>query len=464
VVFRFNYPDGLLTLLLLLAVWAGWRAIETGRTDMLVLMGVCLGMAFLTKMLDALLVVPALGLTYLYAGPSHLARRLRQLGWAALAFLTSCGWWVAAVELWPKGARPHVGGSTDNSELNLIFGYNGLTHITGAGPSVPVDGGQGLLRMFNPELGGQISWLLPLAIAGALGGFALTRGRARTDRERAGFVLWGTLLLTFFAVYSSASGIFHAYYTVVMAPPVAALCGAGAVALWRLGRRSLSWAWVLPAAIVICALWADTLLGRTGGYDRWLGPTLVACGIVAALLLLVALVESPRRRWLGFAAGIVAAATLVGGPFAYSVTTVGNVTRAPATAGPQSNSMANVRTNARVPEGLIRYLEHHRGHATYLVAVTGTLTAAEIIVQTGQPVIAMGGYRGLDPVPMPAAFERLVASGKLRYLYTEGNTNSGVVSSDVSWAREHGTVVAPSSDGTAGTSWKLYDLFHSTAP
>ena len=62
---------------------------------MLVLMGVFLGIAFLTKTLDALLVVPALGVAYLYAGPPHLARRLRQLGWAAAAFLGSCGWWVA---------------------------------------------------------------------------------------------------------------------------------------------------------------------------------------------------------------------------------------------------------------------------------------------------------------------------------------------------------------------------------
>ena len=175
-----------MTLLLVLATCACWHAIESGKTRGLVLSGLLVGLAFLTKSLDAFLVVPALGLSYLCCGPPRLARRIGQLGWGAVALVLSSGWWVAVVELWPKGARPYIGGSTDNSAINLIFGYNGFSRVTGSGPVIYADGGQGLFRMFDFELGGQISWFLLLALVGAVGGFCLTRGRARTDRQPGG--------------------------------------------------------------------------------------------------------------------------------------------------------------------------------------------------------------------------------------------------------------------------------------
>src|SRR6202012_6094201 len=158
--------------------------------------------------------------------------------------VVASGWWVAIVELWPKSERPYIGGSTDNSELNLIFGYNGFPRIFGsgggagaaggatAGGSSAFGGGEGLLRMFDSELGGQISWLLPVAVVGLVAGLWLTRRLRRADSGRAGFVLWGGTLLMFLAVYDDAKGIFHPYYAVVIAPAIAALAGAGAVALW----------------------------------------------------------------------------------------------------------------------------------------------------------------------------------------------------------------------------------------
>ncbi len=348
VIFRYNDPDAFLTLLLVLAGWACWRAIETGKTTGLVLSGALIGLAFLTKTLDAFIVVPALGLAYLWCGPPRLARRIGQLGWAALALLVSSGWWVAIVELWPQSARPYIGGSTDNSELNLIFGYNGFARIFGSGGgagtaggtsgSTAFGGGEGLLRMFDSELGGQISWLLPVAIVGLLAGLWLTRRHTRSDGERAGFVLWGGTLLMFLAVYDYAKGIFHPYYTVVMAPAVAALAGAGAVALWRLGRQSRRWAWLLPATIVGTVLWADTLLARTSGYDSWLGPTVVVTGVISALILFLCMVRPNGTRWFALLAGALAVVSVLAGPAAYSLTTLGTTTSTIATAGPASGA------------------------------------------------------------------------------------------------------------------------------
>jgi 4-amino-4-deoxy-L-arabinose transferase-like glycosyltransferase len=468
VIFRYNNPDAFVTLLLVLAAWACWRAIESGKTMALVLSGALLGLAFLTKTLDAFIVVPALGLSYLWCAPPRLARRIGQLGWAGLALLVSSGWWVAVVEIWPRTARPYIGGSTDNSEFNLIFGYNGLSRISGSSTYWAVDGGQGLLRMFDTGLGGQISWFLPFAIVGVVGGLCLTRGRARTDLEWGGFVFWGRVFLSYFAVFDDARGIFHPYYTVVMAPAVGALAGAGAVALWRLGQRSMRWAWLLPATIVGTALWAEVLLARASGYVPWLGRTVMFTGIAAALVLFFAMTRGRSVPWLPVAAGVVAAASMLASPLAYSLTTVGKVTSDPATAGP-ADVGRDVASSAKVDVALVNYLEHHEGSAADLVAVTGSKTAAKFILLSGKPVIAMGGYTGLDPAPTLGVFEHLVATGTFHYVFARGvpegarsgQTNTAAVDA---WLLKHGNVVSPSAYGAAAGAWTLYDVSDSTAP
>jgi len=346
VIFRYNDPDAFLVLLLVLAAWALWAAVESGRTRGLVVCGALLGLAFLTKTLDAYIVIPAFAGTYLWCGRPRLRRRIGQLAWAGLALVVSSSWWIAIVELWPAGSRPYIGGSTDNSELNLIFGYNGFARIFGSsggagspgggasGTSSAFGGGEGVLRMFDSALGGQIAWLIPLGVAGLATGLWLTRRRPRTSLQRAGFVLFGGWLVMMMAVYDDAKGIFHPYYTAVMAPAVAALAGAGAVALWRLGRGSRAWAWALPAAVVGSAVWADVLLGRTPGYVPWLGTTVVVTAALAAVALLVVLLGVVRSGILALAAGAVATVALLAGPTAYALTTVHTATNGIATAGP----------------------------------------------------------------------------------------------------------------------------------
>jgi 4-amino-4-deoxy-L-arabinose transferase-like glycosyltransferase len=173
--FRFNNPDALLTLLLTGSAYATIRAIESGRTRWLVLAGTLLGFGFLTKMLQAFLVLPVFGLAYLLTGPRRLPARLAQLVAGFAAVLVSAGWWVAAVMLTPAADRPYVGGSTDNSILQLAIGYNGLGRIDGnetgsvgfsgnRGGGAGFSGGTGLGRLFGSDMGGQISWLLPAAL------------------------------------------------------------------------------------------------------------------------------------------------------------------------------------------------------------------------------------------------------------------------------------------------------------
>ncbi len=288
-VFRSNEPDAVMTLFLVLAAWALWSALETGATSRLVLCSALLGMAFLTKELEAFVVLPAFVLVYLFFGPPKLARRLIQLVWGLLALLVASAWWVAIVELWPATSRPYIDSSGDNSELSLIFGYNGFGRLLGtsspfrvATPTTPAGhrlsdaitnlthfGSQpGWQRMFAPALGSQISWLIPVATLGLVAGLWARRRSPRPDRVRAGFVFWGGWAVCAIVVLSFVQGTFHTYYVVEIAPALAALAGGGVIVMWRLGRTSLRYAWLLPLGVVASALWAAHLLERAPDYGH----------------------------------------------------------------------------------------------------------------------------------------------------------------------------------------------------
>jgi 4-amino-4-deoxy-L-arabinose transferase-like glycosyltransferase len=320
--FRFNNPDALLVLLMTGAAYGVVRAIESGRTRWLVLAGALLGFGFLTKMLQAFLLLPAFGIAYLVAGPPRLGVRIWQLLAGLAAVIAGAGWWVAAVMLTPAADRPYIGGSTSNSILQLTLGYNGLGRIDGnetgsvgftgnRGGSPAFSGPAGLGRLFASEMGGQISWLLPAALlaVGALawlswharrgaGRLALAPSGAgpgsgpvasgsgrRTDVTMAAVLLWGGWLVVTGAVFSFMAGIIHPYYTVALAPAIAALVGIGAVRLWH-ARDEWPARALLSAGVVITAGWSYALLDRSPTWYPPLRFAVVIVGFGAAAVLL----------------------------------------------------------------------------------------------------------------------------------------------------------------------------------
>ncbi|MFF4577847.1 glycosyltransferase family 39 protein [Streptomyces sp. NPDC001389] len=348
--FRFNNPDALLTLLLTVTVYCVLRALDGARTGWLVAAGAAIGLAFLTKTLQAFLILPPLALLYAVCAPTRLRRRLGQLVLAGAAMVAAGGWWVAVVELWPASSRPYIGGSQHNSFLELTFGYNGLGRLNGnetgsvggsrTGGAFGGSGGYGLPgggpglrgggwgetgvgRLFSADVGGQISWLLPAALVLLVAGLVVTwrAGRAADSLQsmaRAAFLAWGGCLLVTAAVFSWMQGIFHQYYTVALAPFVAALVGMGVAVLWeeRGGRAA---ALTLSGTLALTAVWSYVLLGRSSGYLPWLRWAVPAAGLLAAVALPFA-ARLGRRVLLGAAALGLGAA--LAGPFAYCMTTV----------------------------------------------------------------------------------------------------------------------------------------------
>ncbi|WP_412077335.1 ArnT family glycosyltransferase [Streptomyces xanthophaeus] len=363
--FRFNNPDALLTLLLTVTVYCLLRALDGAHTRWLVWAGVAVGLAFLTKTLQAFVILPPLALLYAVCAPTRLRRRLGQLLLAGLAMVVAGGWWVAVVELWPADSRPYIGGSQTNSFLELTLGYNGLGRINGNETGSVGGGGRGggggggwgetgIDRLFSANIGGQISWLLPAALVLLVAGLVVTwRARRATDSlesmARAAFLAWGGSLLITALVFSFMQGIFHEYYTVALAPFVAALIGMGVAVLWE-ERGSLAAALTLSGVLVLTTVWSYVLLGRAADYLPWLRWTVLAAGVLAAAGLLAGARLGGGRALPAVAALGLGAA--LAGPLAYCLTTVSTghtgsiVTAGPAVAGGRGGPGGMMRLGA----------------------------------------------------------------------------------------------------------------------
>ena len=532
--FKFNNPDALLVLLMVAAAWATTHAVEKASTRWLLLAGVFLGFGFLTKMLQAFLVVPGLAAAYLWAAPTTLWRRIRQLLAAGVAIVVSAGWWLLAVALWPAGSRPYIGGSTNNSPLELAFGYNGLGRIfggagNGGGPrgaeagavpggaelpaGIPPGGGPGgggmggfggqagLTRLFNAEIGGQISWLLPAALILLVAGLWLTRRAPRTDRVRAALLLWGGWTVVTAVVFSLMEGTFHAYYTVALAPGIAALVAVGGREAWR-ARDTWTGRGVLAATAAVTAVWAWVLLGRSATFLPWLRWVVLALGVVAAVGLLVA------AGWRARVASVVTGAALLAalaGPAAYAVQTTatahqGSIPAAGPSTGAGNGPGGRMRgpfggaggqpgeASATVPgppgspdgggqaggpggpggfgmggpggEQVSTELADMLTSAgtRWAAATTGSQGASSMMLRTGTAVMAIGGFTGSDPSPTLEQFEAYVANGEIRYFVAGGmGGGPGRGNSEITqWVQQHFTAQ------TVGTQ-TVYDLTEPTS-
>ena len=225
-------------------------------------------------------------------------------------------------------------------------------------------------------------------------------------RRRASVALWSAWALTYGIVFSAAGGIFHAYYLAALAPPLAALAGIGCFELWRRGPRHLA------LGLAVTALWQGYIAGASLGWDAtWIGFPLVALLAGAATLW--------RAKRPPAVIGGVALLIL---PTAWALSTIfapGNLTL-------PSSSLARWlgRDDGRGPllsrtygaltddAKLRAFLQDHRGEARFLLAAPNTQLAAPLIIESGQPVMAFGGFFGTDPVLSVESFAQQVEQGE----------------------------------------------------
>ncbi|MFB8007664.1 ArnT family glycosyltransferase [Nocardia sp. NPDC056000] len=503
--FRYNNPDALLVFLMIAAVWAMLRALDDGRWRWLVLCGLLVGFGFLAKQLQVGLVLPALALTYLFAGPPKLGKRIAQLFAAGAAMVAGAGWWVLIAQLWPASDRPYFGGSTNNSIIELTLGYNGLDRLgLGSGSGKPGGGGApggdpgggvtaggdlaaggdmpqmhggfhpfggqaGITRLFNETVGGQIAWLIPAALILLVAAIVL-RGRApRTDGKRAALLLLGGWGLVTGLVFSFMGGIFHEYYTVALAPALAGTIAAAGAVVWPHRERP----WVratLVLSVALTALTAFVLLSRTPDFVPWLRWVIVGVAVLAAAGLLLR-----GGRTLTIATLFAALFVGLAAPTAYAVETLrlphtGGIVKAgpetdsgfgkfPGTHGGDSGDQASgspMGGDEKPGDKTLALLEQDGSSYTWVAATVSSNNAATYQLAANYPVMAIGGFGGGDASPTLAQFQQDVTEGRIHYFIAgdsrgPGSSSTSEGSKITAWVKDHYT--ATEVDGVT-----LYDL------
>jgi 4-amino-4-deoxy-L-arabinose transferase-like glycosyltransferase len=380
-------------------------------------------------MLAAYLVVPAMGVAILIASASWRARIVRSLVFGATAIATSLPW-ILIVDAVPAGSRPWVGGSENNTVLDLIFGYNGLGRVEGNGGFIPagpisslggVFGGRpGPLRLLSDSLAPQVAWLAPLVIVGAVA--AIVRHRRQRIRL-AMAVLWTLWLVVVAYVFSNAQGTFHAYYTALLVPAAAALVGVGTVALVALVRRQPLW-WIAVGLAVGGTLVLQLFISRRHpefyGWTRWV---LIVGGVLAAAALVVLVVRGARPRTIAVAGGLLLAMLLLT-PTTWAASELANpvMNATLPQAGPR-RGVANSTFGSSLSNGdpsFAGWLEQHgRGLRWQLVTSTAQ-QASGLMADQRLSVMALGGFMGTDPAASTRSIGRMIADGEVRYFLVQG--------------------------------------------
>jgi 4-amino-4-deoxy-L-arabinose transferase-like glycosyltransferase len=545
--FGHSMEDAALTMCLVLAADAYQRAVLEGRLRALLLAGLWVGLGFQAKMLQAWMILPALVLGYLLCAPLRWPRRLRHVAVFGLVTLAVSLSWIALYTFTPPADRPYIDGSVDNNAFAMVFGYNGLQRFgisvpgsvtswpgvtvgaggrAGIGGSATADGlqgpsssglggfsgrfgaggfGTGWTKLLGSTYGPEIGWLYPLAVLALICGLLWTRHARRDDPVRGGFVMWGLWLLTFILVLSKMSTIPHTAYVASLAPPLAALSGAGIVMFWRLHGADDRRSWMLPVAVAASLAWAAFLWRSYGGFLPWVRYGALAVGLAAVVVLIAARLSRRTRLPVvtaGLACGVVAmlaapttwAASVLDAKYAGSSL---NASAGPDDGGlswlaggdgagggfPGRASLAARRADnpggatpgapgfpaGRSPYGglggaggadgslgglqessdslttaareIYDYVSAHRFGADYLMAVSSWTEALPYIIATGQEVMPMGGFTGSVPSPTLAQVQKQVRTGQLRFFLLD-ETGTGFAASVFGQGSDSPTVTA----------------------
>ncbi|MCT4396083.1 glycosyltransferase family 39 protein [Periweissella beninensis] len=324
----------------------------------------------------------------------------------------------------------------------------------GGGNNAFAIGTAGPLRLLQQDLGSQIGWFIPLSLIGMLIGLLGYRDRKKKwyylTSEQKEVVLWAGWLVPV-ASFFSVAGFFHPYYTIMLAPAIAALSAIGLAYLKQQQEQAKDGKmhrWV-------GSLWAICLLATTGiqAYYAWsYYPTasvaLLAVG--AALAVWWVIDNRPVRHRIA-----VSLITLVAMASWWAATpTIAHESAAIPSAGPSLlTSQGSQDLGGEVNTSILKYVTKHQGNAKYLFTTSDSNSASGYIIKSKKAVMALGGYNGTDPTMTLNQFKKLVKSGQVKYFLSSGDKGgSGQIGKIITWIKKHGTKVKLSGTQTNSTS------------
>lgn len=436
---RYNNPDPLMLLLMLVAVYLIQLAIASSKGRFFIGSAVVLGLAFMAKQLQSLIVLPSLGAAYIFWFQSPWRKKTKQILAATGALAVTGCLWMLIVDLMPASVRPYVGGSQKNSVLELTLAYNGVDRIIQKGDDtaanlVPqqfrqVDSDAGLARLLNSNYGQEIGWLLVCGVICTFGILIFWKLLPASAEARATAFLATTWLLLTFLVLSFMGDQIHTYYTAALAPPLSLVIGVAADIYVKNRRSSVPVRLMAAVAVLSGACTSWLLLNSVLGWPVWVPTAVIAVGAIgASMMALVA-----PTRCLLLLGGLAAVSALLAGPV---LTSLHNVTVAHNGSNPVSglltknpgsvnrflddmqhgqNDLAYSIAFGEAPgSDLVSRLSRSEG-CTWAAATYASQTAARLQLESGRAVMPLGGFAGTDPSPGLQEFIGKVQEGKICY-------------------------------------------------
>ena len=498
---RNNTIDGILILLLVLAADQAIKAAERGSMKHLIFSGILIGLGFNVKMLQAYMIVPAVYLTYLIFAKQKFLKKILACALSAIILIAISLSWVAAVDLTDEGSRPYIGSSDTNSALELALGYNGLNRLfsrrdpllevggsdyddavrnapapgqrppTGTRQNLPPKqpppgqtapakqsggaageaGDTSIIRLFNDKNAGQVSWFMLPAMAMALAALALVFiKKYRGDKKFTAYFFFAVSLIPMYIYFSFAEGITHRYYFAMMGPPTAALSGIGFYYLMRAKKKI----WI-PLAFAATAAVQLIIQSLYGGWLDWLVPV---CSVIFALSLAAIIVVAGKRAKTRLVAALLAALLILPGIWAATPLIYNDNSQLPI-AGPELTDEEAGFDRRMDLSFLIDYLEDKRDGAKYLVtAVSSRFYGADMILQSGEAVMVLGGFNGSDEIISLEEFIAMTERGEVRYAMLSKSKEIPANREIYDWIRQNCEIVPPAEYGRGTQNFVLYKL------
>lgn len=443
---RNNTMDSQLLFVLLLAAYFLVLAVERGKLGWLLLAMALVGIGFNIKMLQAYMVLPAFFVLFLFAARTSWWRRFLYLGIAAVLLLVISLSWAFVVDNTPADQRPYVGSSSDNTVMELILGHNGASRLGSILAVVGVEyrrpgpppensnpaavnpkssrnmlkdetGEPGISRLFNHQLAGQISWFFPFALLSLLVIVLQSRLKFPLNKMHQFALFWGTWLISQ-AVFFSYAGLFHRYYLTMMAPAIAALSGGGLVCMVADYRKNGWKGWLLPVGVLLLGLTETFILASFPEYGKWFIPIVLSVSLLTTFsLVLLRFRKDHKGRILnglliaGFAVSLLPLAV-----WAFIPVWHGGNAWLPF-AGPDVLEKPLNDNQIGDIDKTISFLAMHKDGEKFLAATLDARTASPMILKTGEPVMALGGFIGGDKILSVDELEAMVLNREIRFFF-----------------------------------------------
>lgn len=463
---RYNNPDPLMLLLMLLAIYFMQLAVTSHQTKFILLTAIALGLAFMTKQIQGLLVLPSIAFAYFCWTRESWQRRIRKLLAAATVLAITGGLWMVIVDLVPPHLRPYIGGSPSNSVLELTLAYNGVDRVISKDEAAtvnmvpeqfrPVDSDAGFARLLNANYGQEIGWLL---VCGAVCTFMVLfmwrKMPASTGARATAFIAVSWFLVTFL-VLSFMGDQIHTYYTAALAPPLSLAIGVASDLYVKHHRTSTSVRLAFSGAVLTAAASSWLLFGSVSAWAEWLPTGVICAGALGAAML----AGVPPNRGLLLLATLASASAALAGPVVTSWhnVTVSHTGSNPVSGAPTKNASSVNRFLAEMQrgehpwaydlafgqkprDGVIDVLVQSSG-CTWAAATYASQTAARLQIESGRPVMPVGGFAGTDPSPTVSGFISKVENKQICYFlphedFLAAQAEPSSVVEITSWVKEN---------------------------